>query len=262
MTRIVILILFLAMPLVSFSQNACSDFYRDESFSRPPSTSPKGMPGYVLTRENLKREGYLFDWYLGEIENKELSQALDEYKGYSHRRMNELLRAENPDFTKFTKTKIAELMKENLERRAKDPNFDPKSVAFHGLRLLRLASIIELEVFPLGHILSPGIILYRAVALKEHQIPKEGTVFKDHAFMSTSVVSASHNFSGDAVGWKNINDYLKVEFIITNRAFRGKVLAGKFSESEIILPRNVPLKIISVKRNGSMVTINADLVDN
>lgn len=261
MIRIFTSIFVMTLSLSSFSQNDCRQFYRDNYFPRPPSESQKDQPGFILTSKNLRQEGYLFEWYLSQIADKQLHQALDEYKGYGHRRMNELLRSENPDFTQITKAQLEELMQKNRDAHKKNPNFDPKAEAFHRLRLLSVASIIEREVFPLGHYLAQGIVLYRAVALKEDQIPKEGTIYRDHAFMSTSVKYASQNFSGDAVGWKNFDNFLQVEFRITNRNYKGKVLAGKFSENEIILQRNTPLNIISVERRGRSVIINADLVE-
>lgn len=250
------------IPFCAFAKVECSHFYHNTFVKRPYSTSTKGTPGFELTKENLKDESHIFEWYIHGLPNNRLDQVLDDYKGLGHRRMNEILRSENPDFKKLSFIDIdVESMIFN-QRRALDPNYDPNALEFHRLRLLDNASVLEGQIFPLGYTLKIGTVLYRAVALKKDQIPPVGEIFYDHAFMSTSTKGAVQNFSGDAVGWKNFDQYFQVAFKITNRSFQGKVIPGVGKENEIILPRNVPLRIISVGIKGKEVNIEADLIDS
>jgi len=258
-------LLTLTLSLHALAQPKCEAIFHalslERPVERPVSNSPKGEPGTKLTAKNLKREAEIFEWYIDSIGQNHLPQALDIYKGSSFRQINGILRAENPDFTKTSAEALEAEYQKIDEATRRNKKFDRDGKKERRIYFLQNAFTIEREIFPLGYKLDKGIVLYRAVAFQAEQIPNAGEIFYDHAFMSTSVKYADQNFSGDTARLQQMSQYLEVEFRITNRGFQGNVLPGVGKEHEIILPRNAPLRIVSVKKRGQHVLVEADLVD-
>lgn len=215
-----------------------------------------GSETIVIGTENFSAAAAAFDRMIPGSDP--MKMAYDDYLGLGYQVMNKALREDKPVFDAAT---LAELQKK-LDLYGKSRRLDPNYTKFHRTRSLLNAHELE-QLFVRGFSLQPGITLHRAIGLKADELPVAGQIWSDPAFVSTSVKPAKTMFIWEANGYstKKLKVFLKIE----NRGYKGKVLPGNYTEKsaeyEIILPRNTPMKIISVKREGDQVDIEAQLIE-